>query len=182
MTMRLAFAAAAFAATLPALAQSSELPPAPGHSTKHRWFVGGSFGATFGTVDSVSISPLVGLHVVPRFDVGVQLFYRWVHDGRYSPSITTNDYGTTLFARVRVVANFFVEADAQFSSYEYPTGTGTARDSYNSFLAGVGYAVPLGHNASFYVSALYDFGYNANAAYVPYDNPLRISIGAAVGF
>jgi opacity protein-like surface antigen len=179
---RLALAAFAFAAVLPAMAQSSEPVPPPKHSMKDRWFVGGSFGASFGTVDSISVSPLVGFHVTPRFDVGLQLFYRWIDDGRYSPSITTNDYGTTLFARARVVANFFLEADIQFTSYEYPTGTGTARSNYNTFLAGAGYAFPLGHNASFYVSALYDFRYDANAAYVPYDSPWVIQIGAAVGF
>ena len=112
----------------------------------------------------------------------MQLFYRWIDDGRYSPSVTTNDYGTTLFTRARVVASLFLEADLQFTSYEYPTGTGTARSSYNTFLAGAGYAIPLGQNASFYVSLLYDFRYDANAAYVPYDSPWVIQVGAAVGF
>jgi len=185
----LCLAAATLVATMPALAQTAE-PAPPAHPPKHRWFVGGAFGATFGTVDSVSISPLVGCHVVPRVDVGLQLFYRWVNDGRYSPSVTTNDYGITLFSRVRVVSNFFLEGDVQLSSYEYPTATstpegtvyGTTRSNYNTFLAGAGYSVPLGHNASFYVSALYDFGYNSDSEYVPYDNPWRISIGAAVGF
>lgn len=181
--VRAALAALAVAATLPAVAQSPDAPPPQQpHSMKGRWFAGGSFGASFGTVDSIWVSPMIGLHVTKRVDVGLQLFYRWIDDGRYSPDITTNDYGTTLFVRGRVIQNFFLEGDVQFTSYEYPTGTGTTRANYNSFLAGAGYSVPLGHGASFYVSALYDFGYDANDPYLPYDNPWRVSIGAAVGF
>jgi hypothetical protein len=128
------------------------------------------------------IAPMVGFHVVPRFDVGTQLYYRWSDDGRYSPSVSTNDYGVTLFARARVIAQFFLEADIQYTNYEYFVGTGTIRDNYTTFLAGAGYGIPLGHNASFYVSALYDFGYDANDQFRPYDDPWRIQVGAAVGF
>jgi hypothetical protein len=182
---RLALAALALAAVIPAMAQSPEPPPpqAPTHSMKDRWFVGGGLGASFGTVDSIALAPMIGLHVVPRFDVGTQLYYRWVKDGRYSPSVSTNDYGVTLFARARVVAQLFLEADYQYTNYEYLTAPGsTSRATYNSFLAGAGYAIPLGHGASFYMSALYDFGYDANDPYLPYDSPWHVSIGAMVGF
>lgn len=185
MTRRLALAALALVAALPAMAQAPvpETAPPPKHSMKDRWFVGGSVGATFGTVDSIALAPMIGFHVVPRFDVGTQLYYRWVKDGRYSPSVSTNDYGVTLFARARVVAQLYLEADYQYTNYEYLTGLGgTARSTYNSFLAGAGYAIPLGRGASLYVSALYDFGYNANDPYLPYDSPWHVAIGAMVGF
>jgi hypothetical protein len=182
---RVALAAVAFAVALPVLAQTPEAPPPPPepkHSTKGKWFVGGSFGASFGTVESVTISPLIGYRVVPRVEIGTQLYYRWAKDGRYSPSVSTNDYGATLFTRVRVIAQFFLEGDLQYTNYQYFTGTDTFRDTYTTFLAGGGYAVPLGHNASFYVSALYDFGYDSNDPYRPYGTPWRVSVGAAVGF
>jgi opacity protein-like surface antigen len=182
---RLAFAAGALAMALPALAQSPEMPPpsAPAHAVTKRWFVGGGFGATFGTVDSIMVAPMIGMHVVPRVDVGTQLYYRWSKDGRFSPSLSTNDYGLTLFTRVRVVFHLFLEADYEYTNYEYATGVGTTtRSTYNTFLAGGGYAVPLGHGASFYVSALYDFGYDSNDPFRPYDNPWRIQVGAAIGF
>jgi hypothetical protein len=179
--------ALALALALPVMAQTSEEPPPepppPKRSMKGRWFVGGGIGASFGTVDSIALAPLIGFHVVPRFDVGTQLYYRWVNDGRYSPSVTTNDYGVTLFARARVVAQLFLEANYQFTNYEYVLyGGGTARSTYSSFLAGAGYAVPVGKGASVYFSALYDFGYDANDPYLPYDSPWHVQIGAMVGF
>ena len=181
---RLALAAALLAATLPAAAQAQEAPPPPAatHAAKGRWFVGGGFGATFGSVNSISIAPLLGYHVVPRVDVGTQLFYRWVDDHRYAPSVTTNDYGATLFVRARIVFHLFAEANYQFTNTEYKTGNGTARSTYNTVLAGGGYGFPLGRAASLYVSALYDFLYNANAQNVAYDNPWRVQIGVTVGF
>lgn len=182
----LALATLAFAVALPALAQTPTAPPPSkpaGHSSKGKWFVGGGLGASFGTVDTLSIAPMIGYRVVPRVDVGAQIFYSWLNDGRYSPSISTNDYGMTLFTRVRLIAHLFVEADALYSNYEYITGTGTTtRDTYTTFLAGGGYSVPLGHGASFYVSALYDFGYNNDDPYQPYDNPWRVQAGASIGF
>src|SRR5262245_12900920 len=68
-----------------------EAPPPPKHSGADKWFVGGGVGATFGTVDTISVAPLVGYHVVPRFDIGAQLFYQWVDDSRYSPDLKTSD-------------------------------------------------------------------------------------------
>jgi hypothetical protein len=122
--------------------------------------------------------------VVPRVDLGLQPFYRWTDDGRYSPSVSTTDYGASLFARVRVVAGFFVEADYQHTSYEYPNAVGSeTRDTYDAFLAGAGYAVPLGGNVGLYVSALYDFSYDDNSGvYQPYDSPVRMQVGVSVGF
>jgi len=149
----------------------------------NRWFFGGGVGASFGTVDYVEIAPLVGFRVIPRLDIGVQPFYRWTDDGRYSPSVTSNDYGASLFARVRVIGGFFVEADYQYTSYEYPNGFGgTTRDTYDGFLAGAGYSVPVGRNVGFYVSALYDFSYDSSDILQPYDSPVRFQVGVSVGF
>jgi hypothetical protein len=158
-------------------------PEKPKSSGPQRWFFGGGVGASFGDVDYVEIAPLVGVKVLPRFDLGLQPFYRWIDDGRYSPSITTNDYGATLFARVRVFAGFFVEGDYQYTSYEYPNvGGGTTRDTYNAFLAGGGYSIPVGGHVGVYVSALYDFSYDGNDVNRPYDSPVRVQVGVAVGF
>jgi hypothetical protein len=179
---------------LPLFAQTDPPPPDPvpeptpapakqKSPVLKRFFFGGGVGASFGDVDYIEVAPLVGFKVLPRFDLGLQPFYRWIDDGRYSPSVTTSDYGATLFARVRVIAGFFVEGDYQFTSYEYPNaGGGTTRDTYNAFLAGGGYAIPLGGHVGFYVSALYDFSYDGNDINRPYDSPVRVQVGVAVGF
>jgi len=150
---------------------------------RDRFFFGGGVGAAFGEVDYFEIAPLVGMQVVPRLDLGLQPFYRWTNDGRYSPSIESTDYGARLFARVRIIAGFFAEADYQYTSYEYVNVPyGTTRDTNNGFLAGAGYTVPLGGHVGMYFSALYDFSYDDSNAYNPYDSPVQFQIGVAVGF
>lgn len=150
---------------------------------KDRFFVGGGVGAAFGDVDYVEVAPLLGFIVVPRVDVGVQPFYRWTNDGRYSPSVESTDYGTRIFTRVRIISSFFAEADYQYTSYEYVNVNGGAtRASNNAFLAGAGYTVPFSRNAGMYFSALYDFSYDGNDPYSPYDSPVQFQFGVSVGF
>jgi hypothetical protein len=160
-------------------------PPAekPKSSMASRFFFGGGVGASFGTVDYVEVSPLIGFRVVPRFDVGFQPFYRWTNDGRYAQDITTNDYGASVFGRFRIVAGFFAEADYQFTSFEFPNGLGgTDRDTYDAFLAGGGYYFGMGGHVGFYTSVLYDFMYDDNDLHIPYDSPVRVQVGVTVGF
>lgn len=157
-------------------------PPAkpPGPS---KWFFGGGLGATFGTVDSISVAPMIGYHVVPRVDVGIQPYYSWVRDDRYSPSVDLNEYGAFLLTRVRVYRALFLEADYQHTSYEFPTvGGDTDRDTYDAFLAGGGYGIPIAGRASMYMSALYDFSYDGDDPFLPYDSPWRFQVGVMVGF
>jgi hypothetical protein len=183
----LALSAVLFAAALPVLAQVPEPATAPDEdapkpSFRQRVFFGGSVGAGFGTVDYVAVAPMVGFHVVPRLDLGVQPFYRWTSDGRYSPSVSTTDYGAGVFARVHIFKGLFGEADYEYSNYEYVNGGLSTRDTHNAFLAGAGYSFPVGQNVGLYASALYDFTYDANQPYSPYDSPVRYQVGVAVGF
>ena len=191
---RPAFAALVFAFALPAFAQTPEPTPAPttpppeseekpAPTMKDRFFFGGGVGATFGSVDYIEIAPLFGLKIVPRVELGFQPFYRWTNDGRYSPSVEYTDYGARIFSRFRIVSNFFLEADYQFTSYEYLNDYGgTTRASNNAFLAGAGYTMPVGRNVGLYFSALYDFSYNDNDPYGAYDSPVQLQFGVAVGF
>lgn len=185
----LVFLLALSASALPAFAQTPESTPPPepekepAPPMQHRWFFGGGVGAAFGDVDYFEIAPLVGMHVVPRVDLGLQPFYRWTNDSRYAPSVESSDYGARLFARFRVVSSFFLEADYQYTNYEYVNSLGgTTRDANNAFLAGAGYVAPLGRNVGMYFSALYDFTYNNDDPYNPYDSPVQFQIGVSVGF
>jgi opacity protein-like surface antigen len=191
-------AALLLAVALPAAAQSPEPAPpqpqpetpapetAPRPAPKHhtnRFFFGGGVGLAFGEVDYFELSPMIGVRVIPRFDVGFQPFYRWVKDTRYSPDVETSDYGASLFARFRVISSFYVEADYQYTNYEYPTSqTQTTRSSYSGFLAGAGFYQPVGHNVGFNVGVLYDFSYDGNDPFRPYDSPWRVQAGVSVGF
>lgn len=157
--------------------------PEPKSSFKQRLFFGGGVGAGFGTVDYVEVSPMVGLHVVPRFDLGLQPFYQWTDDGHYSPSISTSDYGARLFARVRIWGGLFAEGDYEYTNYEYPTSPSTTtRDTYDAFLVGGGYFFGVGGKVGLYASALYDVNYDGDDPFRPYDSAIRYQLGVSVGF
>jgi hypothetical protein len=178
---------------LPALAQTPEPtpappPPPPPQPKQKSWFVshlfvGGGVGASFGDVDYVEVAPMVGLHVIPRFDVGVQPFYQWTEYS--SPSIETTDYGARLFARVRIWGGLFAEADYEYTNYEYPNVPGTnstTRGSYDAFLVGGGYFFGFGGRVGMYASALYDLSYDGDDPFRPYDSAIRYAVGVSVGF
>jgi hypothetical protein len=196
----LAIAAAVLSCALPVLAQSpdpapepepepqDEAPPPPEEKPKtsigSKFFFGGGVGASFGTVDYVSIAPMVGYRVVPRVDVGLQPFYQWTRDGRYATSVSTTDYGVGVFTRVRIVYGLFAEGDYQYTNFEYVNSNlTTTRDTHNAFLAGGGYSFAVGRNVGFYASALYDFTYDSSEPYGQYyDSPVRLQVGVSVGF
>ena len=175
---------AGIAAAAPARAQSSGgPPPGPPPTIKQKLFFGGGLGLSFGDVDYVEVAPLVGYHFTPKLDGAAQPFYRWVNDSRYAEDISTNDYGIDLFARYFVVPNIFVEGEYEYLSYEYPTPTfDIQRTTLNSFLAGGGFSQPMGKNAAFYVSVLYNFSYDNNDPNMPYGDAWVVQAGVTAGF
>lgn len=181
------FPLAAFAQAPPAPAPQPPVEPVAAQPIpsrpplRERLFWGGGVGLGFGDVDYVEVSPLVGLRVHPKVDVGLALTYRWRNDDRYD--VSTNDYGSTLFGRFRVWQNLFLEADWEYLNWEYVRfDLSQDRETTSSFLAGGGYYLPLGGRASMAVSALYNFSYDDNDPPQPYGDPWVIRAGFAVGF
>ncbi|HUC43518.1 MAG TPA: hypothetical protein VMR65_05735 [Candidatus Sulfotelmatobacter sp.] len=185
-------------AALPAAAQ--ETPPAtppppppapppaaaPPEAPKQPWtkklFFGGGLGVTFGNVESVYIAPMIGYRVVPRFGIGLQPFYRYANYDLYGSSTKTHDYGTDVFARVHLFRGLFAEGRYEWMSYEYVSAPNvTARTSDSYWMLGAGYSIGAGP-ASVYFSALYNFSYDSNDPFRPYDSPWVVQVGASVGF
>ena len=186
--IRSVLAALVVATALPAMAQTPDpeppVPEPPKPPVADRFFFGGGIGLSFGTVDYLELAPMVGVRVVPKLDLGLQPFYRWRNDGRYEPDLETTDYGASLFLRYRVIANFFLQAGYEYTSYEYATTSagGSVRDDYSAVLAGAGYYAPMGRNVGLYAAALYDLAYDDNDPFRPYDSPWRFQVGVSVGF
>jgi len=151
---------------------------------KQKWFYGGGIGLGFGDVDYFELSPLVGYNINPRTAVGMSLLYRYRKDKRFDDSISTNDYGTTLFSRYFLVPRVYLQAEYEYLNYEFFRFSGntttTERSNFGSFLAGGGVSMPLGANASFYATALYNFSYDKTDS--PYSEPLVLRLGIGVGF
>lgn len=157
-------------------------PPAP-PKQKPQMFYGGGIGLAFGDIKYVELSPLVGWRFSERFGAGVSLMYRWREDTRYPSSPSYNDYGGTVFARYRLPGPMFLQAEYDYTDYEYQvTPTTTDRQGYSAYLAGVGFGGSVGRGAGAYLLALYDFAYDSNDPYRPYTSPWIIRFGVSVGF
>jgi len=147
---------------------------------KQNWFYGGGIGLGLGDVDYFEISPLVGYNINPRTSVGLSLLYRYRKDNRIEPSQSTNDYGSTLFGRFFVIPRVYIQAEYEYLSYEDYFKSSTERTNFGSFLAGGGATMPVGGNASLYLTALYNFSYDK--ADSPYSDPLVLRFGVGIGF
>jgi hypothetical protein len=169
-----------------AVAQWGEEEMSDKPSLSDRIFTGGGFGASFSNYyDFVSVSPMIGYKITPKLAAGIQIQYRYTKYKQTIPKTSTNDYGLSPFVRYFIYAPFFVHAEYEYLSYQYPLSNGEKkREGYSSFLAGGGFFQPLGRSAGFYALALYNFSYKDPTPYEPspYDRPLIIRAGVTVGF
>jgi hypothetical protein len=180
------------ALALPAAAQEAPPPPPPAPSQPappppapagHRVFYGGGFGVSFGTVEYVEVTPMIGFKVTPITHLGVSLLYRYRKDDRYDPSISTSDYGGNFFVRVFPYRGLFLEGNYEYVDYEYVFSDGsTARQGDSNVLAGAGFSQPMGDHGAFYASALYNFSYDSSDPFEPYDSPWVFRVGVGFGF
>jgi hypothetical protein len=163
-------------------AQQQPPPKQPPPAWTKKLFYGGSAAVSFGSVEGVTLAPLIGYHVIPRFSVGAQPFYRYAKYTDYNPDITTHDYGIDVFGRFNVFRGFFLQAQYEWIDYDavYYNGT-TSRQSGSYWYGGAGYSIGAGHVGG-YVVALYQFNYDSNDPLRPYDSPWQIQAGVGVGF
>jgi hypothetical protein len=137
-------------------------------------------GASFGDVDYVEVSPMIGYRLTPRFHTGVGVFYRWKNDDRYGVSVDTHDWGGSLFGQLQLFRGFFAHAEYEYVDYEYQTLTGTSSQSDTNTLAGLGFS--RGGRAGVYGLALYNFSYDENDPTEAYDSPWVYRVGVSFGF
>lgn len=157
---------------------------------RERVFTGGGLGASFSSYyDYVSVSPLIGYRITNKLAGGLQIQYRYTKY-KQAPSYSTNDFGISPFLRFSIFGPFFLHAEYEHLSYEYPVGYDINNDiikdrrGYDSFLAGGGFFQPIGRRAGFYLSALYNFSYRdpGPGDYYPYNSPLVLRVGITAGF
>lgn len=144
-------------------------------------FFGGGLSIGLGDVEYYDIQPLIGVQLSRQISSGVSLLYRYRKDKRYTPTLTTEDYGASLFGRYNIVPNIFLHGEYEYLNHEYyRADLTTARQDYNSFLAGAGVSQPLGGRGSAYASVLYNFTYDESNS--PYDTPWVYRFGVSFGF
>ncbi len=155
----------------------------PAYAQSSNVFYGGGIGLSFGTIDYIEVAPMIGIQVTDRFSTGINLLYRYRDDSRYSPSLSTNDYGGGVFARYHVFPTLFAQTEYEYLNFEYyDFGGNKDSDNYSSFLVGGGLSQPVGHNVALNAVVLYNFSYSESDLFRPYDSPWIVRVGVSAGF
>ena len=160
-------------------------------SKESKWYYGGTLGFNFWSdYFYLSLNPLVGYQVSPKFSIGGKLLYAYINDQRYEPfELTSHNYGASVFSRFRPIYQIYFHAEFAYASFEdYTIYTPILGDSYVEsernwvpfLLLGGGFVQRVGSNAAVYVEVLFDVLQDENSPYEDWD-PI-ISIGGGVGF
>ncbi len=157
-----------------------EVPP-----FKDRLFYGGSFGLQFGTFTDISVSPVVGLWVLPRLNVAIGPDFRYVK----FPDFHTTIFGGKIYTELVFVEDFnniiplgmhlglFLHAEDEVLSLESAAFQLTPHNSdrfvISTVLLGGGIRQQLGLKSSLNFTFLWAIN---NSDYGIYSNPeIRVS-------
>ena len=174
--------------TTPDTTKPSQQPQEVQQQQPSKWYYGGTIGFNFwGDYFYLSVNPLVGYQVSPKFSVGGKLQYAYINDQRYEGlELTSHNYGAGLFARYRPIYQIYLHAEFDYASYENytiyanPYRAESERNWVPFLLLGGGLVQRVGPNAAVYVEVLFDVIQDENSPYEDWD-PI-ISIGGGVGF
>ena len=179
----LAFLVLAGVAVEEAWAQAAPPPPPPQSPWRDKLFFGGGVGLGFGDVDFISVEPMVGYRIDPKVSIGASFLYRFTSDSRYGDDISLNDWGARAFVQYFPVPQFFGQVEYEYLDYEYVLpNLDTDRDTAGSVYVGGGISNPLGRNAAFYGTVLYNLSYDDDDPFSPYDSPWVVRVGISAGF
>jgi hypothetical protein len=148
-------------------------------------YYGGGVGFNFwGDYFRISIEPMVGYKITPKFSVGAKLMYEYI---KYSTASETtyNNYGSSIFSRFRVIPQFYIHAEFAYYSYQFSTKiSGTTitsnRDWVPFLLLGAGYSQQISKSSWLYAQALWDVINDTKSPYAPGEP--WISVGVGIGF
>ncbi|MBK7498078.1 MAG: hypothetical protein IPI19_03005 [Ignavibacteriales bacterium] len=167
----------------------SNQPKEVQQSEPSKWYYGGTVGFNFwGDYFYLSVNPLVGYQVSPKFSVGGKVHYSYINDSRSElGDFTSHNYGASIFTRYRPIYQAYLHAEFAYASYENPTSFNISTKSWGSertwvpfLLLGGGFVQNIGPNASVYAEVLFDVIQDENSPYEDWD-PI-ISVGAGIGF
>jgi len=171
----------------PALPQVAPAQAAPAETTvaapvrKKRVYFGGNLGLTFGSYTRISVSPLIGYSLNPRVSLGGKGTYEYIRDSRYSPGLTTSDYGGSVFTRLRINPQAYAHAEFSYMNYGYHrVDSGSTRVWVPFLNLGGGVMKPLGPGTAAFVEVLLDFLQDPRSPYERWQP--TVSFGVTTGF
>lgn len=155
--------------------QNTDTPPAPSFNL-NRFYTGGNFGLSFGTVTAIDISPIIGYKITDKFSAGVGAIYMYYSDTRYKYS--TNVYGGRVFSRYLIIENLFAHLEYELINRDaLDFNDRPIRVNVPGLLVGGGYTQRIAGNSYFNIMALWNLNENQ---YSLYPNPI-IRMGFSVG-
>ncbi|HMQ67879.1 MAG TPA: hypothetical protein PKA90_02040 [Ignavibacteria bacterium] len=145
--------------------------PAAGTTVK-KWFIGGNVGATFGDLNQISISPLVGYQFSPEFSSGLQFIYNYswqtVNEGQSNQSsINSSTFGGNVFFQYNPISEFYLKTEFEYDSYSnFQTTQNTTINQAVPFLfLGAGYSKKISKIATINAGIKFDLLNNINSPY-----------------
>ena len=160
------------------ISSGSSDAPKDFNTLRERFYVGGNVGASFGSTTYISLQPLLGFKITPKFSVGAGFTYNYYSVNYYGKRYVSTIYGSNAFVRYMILENLFAQVGwDKLSVPDYASGFNNQRRWVDNILIGGGYRQPFSSKA-FFVAAIY---YNINQTpYSPYANPI-IQIGFNIG-
>lgn len=169
----------AFALFIISFSAYSQREVSEGSTFFDRVYLGGNFGAQFGTTTFVDVSPLAGYMITDKLSAGVGITYQYL---RYKPapnvSFSTSIYGWRTFVRRNIGRQFFLHGEFENINLELYTPSsadGIQREWVPGLFVGGGLFQPIGRKAGFMISALYNVLYDDIRS--PYNSPLVLRVG-----
>lgn len=137
------------------------LPPPEDPLSLERVLVGGSLGASVGTVVFVDVSPAVGYRVTDLMRVGAGFTYRYLNDRRFTIPFKQSVIGWRAWAQHDLFFGFFAHVEyenltARFSEGNTPTFAGR----FPMAMLGGGYAMEMGAKSVAQIQVLYPVALN----------------------
>lgn len=142
------------------------------------WFIGGNFGAQFGSITFIDLSPAVGYRLTPRFRPGVGVTYQYWRQKDFTGAIwKRNIYGTRVFGSYQVLENVI-----GYGEYEtLRINLGQDVWIYNWWM-GAGYRQWISNNSAIDLLVLYNLNYEEGGIHqFFYGTPWNIKMGLVIG-
>jgi hypothetical protein len=159
----------------------SEEPAPEKEPAGNRIYYGGTIGLNFGDYFRIRIAPLVGYRVSRSVSAGIKAAYEYIEDTRYTETVTSSNFGGSVFSRYRLHPKAYAHVEFATMSYKYSTAqTESDRQWVPFILVGGGLVQPIGRNAAAYVEVLFDVLQDDKSPYKDWEP--WVSIGVGVGF
>jgi hypothetical protein len=143
-------------------------------------YYGGSIGLSFGDYFRISVAPFIGYKLTRDASVGVKVAYEYIRDTRYSETLTSSNYGGSVFTRYRFHPKAYAHAEFAYMSYKFNISNFDSDREWVPFiLLGGGFMQPISKNSVFMVEVLFDVLQDDKSPYEKW-NPW-VSVGVGIG-